>query len=310
MKHIIVRYSLIVALIGVVAASTARAQAPTEQTRPVIFIHDMAPVGLAHGQSLRITVSGPSLPDQGHGTGYKALVCIFIVDGKQVARSEEITIPAGGFHSFNFDRNALPLPGEAGTGRLQLRGSLRLSSSEAIGRVAVSMEIVEVKDGTSHTVLVWEKLPSQARLPGGDIILSGLGNDAMMGIVPGQTLRITLLNPPSSGSEAGRQPTANGHVMIFSNAGILLAQSGNLVIPSGEFRSFDFNRNALSLPGEPGTGRLQVRAVVEGTFTLTFTGQTTRVPLSASWELVDNSTGRTIILLPAIQAAREASRNQ
>ena len=78
---------------------------------------------------------------------------------------------------------------------------------------------------------------------------------------------------------------------VFDGAGKLLAQSPELVIPPGEFRSFDINRYALSLPGDPGTNRAQVRIKPF------FNSESERLsPVLASFEIVDNSTGKTVVL--------------
>jgi hypothetical protein len=112
-----------------------------------------------------------------------------------------------------------------------------------------------------------------------------------MGVVPGETLRVTLINPPSVDS-APQQPTANGHVKIFDYSTYLIAQSEEAVIRSGAFHSFDFNPNAFASLGERGTGRQQVRVKPFYEF------RSERLsPLLASFEIVDNRTGKTRVLL-------------
>ena len=54
--------------------------------------------------------------------------------------------------SFDFDRDAMPAEGEAGTRRLQLRASFVIGVPETtaeIGGLTVSMSIIETTDGTS-----------------------------------------------------------------------------------------------------------------------------------------------------------------
>jgi hypothetical protein len=115
-----------------------------------------------------------------------------------------------------------------------------------------------------------------------------------MGIVPGQSLRVTLFNPPSFGSESvpeTQNRPLNGHVKIFDGSGVLLAQSDEAVILPGEFRFFGFNRNAFAVQGEPGTNRQQVRVKPFFEF------RSERLsPVLASFEIVDNSTGKTQVL--------------
>ena len=163
-----------------------------------------------------------------------------------------------------------------------------------IDGLAISMETISVSDGTSSTVFVGE---ITTLLPGGhgnDTLNSGFGNDILMGIVFSQTLRVTLFNPPSFGWEAGSElegGAVGGHVKVFDGSGNLIVQSAELVIPPGEFRSVDFDRHALARSGEPGTGRLQARIKPFFDFK---SDRLSRV--LASFEIVDNSTGKTVVL--------------
>src|SRR5882724_7782368 len=114
MKHNIIRYGMIVLLVGISAMSTVQTQAQTEQRRQITVIQDMAPVGLAYGQTLRITEFNPNDPQAqgGDGRRYKMLVAVLILDGSVVAQSNEIVLPAGEFRFFDLDRAALNLAGE------------------------------------------------------------------------------------------------------------------------------------------------------------------------------------------------------
>jgi hypothetical protein len=175
-----------------------------------------------------------------------------------------------------------------GTDRKQIYASVSLTFFEASKPVVSSMEIIEVRDGTSNTILIGEVIPSVPSSGGGnEVLIGGDAPDILMGIVPGQTLRVTLFNPPASGSEASPEPVS-GHVKIFDGLSGQIAQSPEKVIPPGEFRSFDFNRDALPLPGEPGTNRAQVRIKPFFNFE---SGRLS--PVLASFEIVDASSGRT-----------------
>lgn len=107
--------------------------------------------------------------------------------------------------------------------------------------------------------------------------------------VPGQTLRFSVFNPnpPEQGSGG-----VSGHVKIFDSYGHALAQSEEVELTPGQFRTFDFNRADLRAAGEPGTGRLQVRAEI----ICRFSDNPEQIPpdsFSVSMELVDNRTGQT-----------------
>jgi hypothetical protein len=159
------------------------------------------------------------------------------------------------------------------------------------------METVSISDGRSNTVFVGEIPPSQTGGEGIDFILDLGGSDFMTGIVPGQTLRASLFNPLSSGSEAGsdaQSKSFSGHVKVFDASGNLIAQSADQTVGPGEFRYFDFNRDALPSPGEPGTGRLQVRVVSEVRFARLNLVRFVIDP--NTYEVIDNSTGRTILM--------------
>ena len=113
-----------------------------------------------------------------------------------------------------------------------------------------------------------------------------------IGFVDGQTLRFSAFNPnpPERVSEPVR-----ARVRLYDAAGNVLAQSEEVDLPPGQFRTFDFNRAGLRAAGEPNTGRLQVRAEIIYGFVLT----STLIPsdqFPAAMELIDNSTGRTILV--------------
>lgn len=288
MKRYIARHVLIaqLATLALIALCFLQAQVRAQGMTEQVLVSP--PVGLAPGQSGRITlwVRDHSL--------MRAQVKLHDERGAVVAQSDEATIPAGQFRSFNFNRSDIPLAGEAGTGRVQVRASVssvRLTFSEAINPVVVSIETISISDGTSDTIIVGEVIPT----PGGsgnDALKSGFGNDIITGIAPGQTLRFSLFNPLSSGSEAvsdAQSKSFSGHVKVFDASGNLIAQSADLIVAPGEFRYFDLNRDALHLPGEPGTGRLQVR--LELSFIRINLVQFT-VGIGTS-EVIDNSTGRT-----------------
>jgi len=286
MKLYIARHILTAKLAALALSALCFLQAPVRAQEMTGYTVIFPSVGLAPGQILRLTLFNPNgTPVRAQAYAHSGGANILLGDGSVRFITE------GGFQSFDFRRSDILLAGEVGTGRIQLRGSVRLTFSEATNPFVASMEIIEVKDGTSNTVFVGEALPPQAGGSGNDVLVSGFGNDILMGIVPGQTLRVTLFNPPSSGSAAGSETQGepiSGHVKVFDGSGNLIAQSPEQVITPGEFRSFDFNRDALPLRGDPGTNRAQARIKPFFKF------ESERLsPVLASFEIVDVSTGRT-----------------
>ena len=79
-----------------------------------------------------------------------------------------------------------------------------------------------------------------------------------IGFVPGETLRISVVNPNTL--VQGTRVTA--HVNVFNAAGQRLAVSEDVALLPGQIRNFDFNRDDLQVAGERDTGRLEVRAEI------------------------------------------------
>jgi prepilin-type processing-associated H-X9-DG protein len=292
MKRYIVRHILMAMLAALALGALCFLQAPVRAQEMTGYTVIFPSVGLAPGQILRLTLFNPNgRPVRAQAYAHSGGANILLGDGSVRF------LTAGVFQSFDFRRSDILLAGEEGTGRIQVRGSIRLTFSEAINPVVASMEIISISDGTSNTILIGEVIPSVPSSGGGnDVLIGGAARDILMGLVPGQTLRVTLFNPLSSGSVAGsvagseaQGEPISGHVKVFDGSGNLIAQSPEQVIPPGEFRSFDFNRNALPLRGEPGTNRAQARIKPFFKF------ESERLsPVLASFEIVDAGTGRTL----------------
>lgn len=198
MKRYIARRTLITRLAELLLFTLCFAQSVRAQYSGTYVLYQdlvIPPVGLAPGQSLRFTLFNPD------GAPVRAQVKLHHTGGMLVALGDA-SVRSGAFHSFDFKHSDIPLPGEAGTGRIQIQGSVRLTFSEAITPIAISMEIIT--DGTSNTFLAMEKPPS----PGGseyDVATGNRKKGILMGIVPGQTLRVTLFNPLSPGGRGAKQ---------------------------------------------------------------------------------------------------------
>jgi hypothetical protein len=242
------------------------------------YILSAPSVGLTLAQSLRFTLFNPD------GSPVRAQARLYDARGAVIAASGEASIPASQFHSFDFKRGDIPLAGETGTGRLQLRAVCTVTvpgPSKKIGGLAASIEVIE--DGTSNIILRVE-IPARD-----DPMEPGFGNDFLIGIIPGQALRCTVVNANKPGSPGGRE-SVRAQVKLFDSIGDAVAESNIVGIPPGEFRSLDFDRDELPLLGEPGTDRAQVR----GKIILWVRDTSTLSGFSpASLEIVDTSTGHT-----------------
>jgi hypothetical protein len=283
MKRRILRNVLIAKLAALALSAICFLHAPVraQETNGCVVIFPS--VGLTTGQSLRLTLFNPndapvrSQAQLHYDSGFQGGVYV----ASRVMNSNR-----GEFQSFDFRRSDIPAVGEAGAGRIQLIPSVKLSFSEAIKPFVASMEIIEIKDGTSNTIFVGEILPY---IPGGaganDVLTEGAARDILIGIVPGQTLRVTLFNPPASERDTQGE-AVSGHVKVFDRSGNLITQSPSQVILPGQFRSFNFDRYALPFLGEAGANRAQARIKPFFDFE---SGRLSRI--LASVEVVDNKTG-------------------
>lgn len=113
------------------------------------------------------------------------------------------------------------------------------------------------------------------------------------GMARGQTARFTIFNPSEPvQTEMTRQITLV-EVMLLDARGAVIAQSDEIAIPPGAFRSVDFKRDDLPVAGERAQTRAQVRYrsfyLIDRTRAIGFP--------PTSIELIDNDTGHTTLLI-------------
>ncbi|MGI8997979.1 MAG: hypothetical protein ACR2GW_15055 [Pyrinomonadaceae bacterium] len=139
--------------------------------------------------------------------------------------------------------------------------------------------------------------------PGGsDSIWLDIGSPSL-GLTRGQTLRYTWANLNDPDPQQREFEPLHIRVRLFAADGSLLAQTAAAAVGVGQFQSFDFNRDQLNLPGEPGTGRLQVRLEVtvsgrlrRGNFILDVTFERRLLEtFDDAAEIFDTLTGRTTV---------------
>jgi hypothetical protein len=244
--------------------------------------------GLVRGQTLRLTASNRNEPgSRGGSEPVRATATLFDAHGRPIAQSAEVEIPAGEFRSIEFDRDDLPLAGEPGTGRVQVHSQVRYRMFTIVDRTQLSPPSSEILDKSAGM--------TTAIVAGGnedESLKSGFENDNLYGMAPGQMLRFTVFNPDEPDSRAGGVTKLGSKLLTLGGDGAYLAESDELSIEAGEFRSFDVKRDDLHVTGEPGTGRLQVRGklilrVLEGS-------AHSGVSPAVSVELVTSSTGKTV----------------
>lgn len=144
---------------------------------------------------------------------------------------------------------------------------------------------------------------AQKSTPDGRQLVITIKDGPAAGLLPGHFLRFNLYNPSPAGT-----PVARGHVRVFDGRSGLLAVTDEVEICAGCFNSIDIARESFNLPGDPNTGRLQVRAEVEiSTWVPNTRSETPAIEFPTSYELVNRESGQTILigmLLPAVQKVR------
>ena len=113
------------------------------------------------------------------------------------------------------------------------------------------------------------------------------------GMARGQTARFTIFNPNEPvKTELTRQVTFV-EVMLLDARGAVIAQSDEIAVPPGAFRSVDFKRADLPVAGERVQTRAQIRYrsfyLVDRTRAIGFS--------PTSIELIDDDTGHTTLLI-------------
>lgn len=121
----------------------------------------------------------------------------------------------------------------------------------------------------------------------------------LVGIAPGQTLRASLANLSKLEGREQDPVEVSARVLLYDAQGVVIAQTEARTVPIDWTRSFDFSREAIPLPGERGTGRLQVRAALEVRCTNVDRIEAKTIEekaaefFPAALELIDNATGET-----------------
>jgi hypothetical protein len=316
MNRKITRYTWLIGLLGIVSLVDAGAQAETQQTRQVTVIQDMAPVGLTFGQTLRYTFlpAERRSSNQGFGPWEVTLARVLDADGSVLAEKEAPAVAAGQFQSFDFDRDQINAPGEPGTGRLQARLEVTLltlwprTGSEPqqsiLETFADAAEVIDNFSGRTtvsfsggmNKIILDDSSGAEHLNPRTFQIISA-GNETVLGIVPGESLFVSALNGANPESRERAEPVSV-QVEAYDEDGNVIGESDAVEIAPGEFRTIRFNYRDLRMTGEPYTGRKQARIRM---FSLIDRARLS--PVAATFETVDDVTGKTNSLQLPMQAA-------
>lgn len=308
--------SLLLATISVgVGAAIVRVDAQTEPARQISIVQEMAPVGLAFGQTLRYTLANTNQP----GTEppvfepLRVTVRLLAEDGGVLAQASAEAAKPGGFAFVEFARPEVARSGDPITGRLQLRTEITIAGRTKYPDIVLkrgitsgfhhAVELVDditgrtsVSMGGGLNELSTDDTPGNFGKPEGFQIISA-GRDGLLGVVPGQELRLSASNPLTV--EDGRQGKMLFAFTVLDLDGSVIAQGDEITVEPGQSHSFDVPYSELAVADPEITGRVQVRTEMRrffpGIVNRIGAGVTDSPP--ASLELVDSASGRTVMLL-------------
>lgn len=115
-----------------------------------------------------------------------------------------------------------------------------------------------------------------------------------LGIAIGQTLRLTVAYPSDNKVQDERVPPVRVEAILYNSLGQVIHTSDERAINHQGFVSFNFRRADLALPGEIGTGRLQVLAEIRYRFFTIVDGTHAAVQPVLTAEVIDDETGKTV----------------
>ena len=132
------------------------------ESNETIVLGKTALVGLARGDMLRFTAFNPVETESGRpNEPINMQLKLYDAHGDIIAESPQIEIPPGEFRWIDFNRDDLPVAGEPGTGRLQVR-TVPLWGLRSRHRIFVSVSLETLENSTSGTFKVFltvEALP-------------------------------------------------------------------------------------------------------------------------------------------------------
>ena len=149
MKHNIVRYSLIVLFIGLIALAAGRAYAQEQGRWIEVLSYSW---GFARGETARISVTLQRLanPQQ---PAVSARIQLLDTEGRVISQSDEIRVEPGQIRFWDAPRNLIPVSGEPRTGRLQVRTRIVVTTSATDFDLESLMPTIEVIDNITGRTL-------------------------------------------------------------------------------------------------------------------------------------------------------------
>jgi hypothetical protein len=297
--------SLIVGFARVTAAQTQGA-------RQVTIVQEMAPVGLASGQTLRYSWANRTDADaRAVFEPLHIVVSLLAADGDVLAQQEADAVDPGHVQFFDFGRSSIVRRGPTATDQLQVRVHTKLLGRSKWapialkpGKTAIYSDGLELIDdatgvtvasmGTGFNELSMDDTAGKEKstLPGRSSI--SIASDFIIGLVPGQALRLNVSNPEAA--SVRRQTKPLFAFVVEDLDGRALVRGDEVGLDPGRAHSFEVAYSELSVTSSSSTGRVQVRAkFFHGIASRVSQGHHEVVP--DSLEIIDTATGRTVVLM-------------
>jgi hypothetical protein len=151
MRHSVIRYSMIVLVIGLVAMAAGRTYAQTQPDNGFVFLGGS--FGITPELTARISVA--HLGDRSVRIGATAITTIQILDpeGNVIAQSDKIRVEPSKIRYWNASGYQILSAGHEGIGRLQVRARILVNIGDvddAQPPLAITVELID--SGTGRTV--------------------------------------------------------------------------------------------------------------------------------------------------------------
>lgn len=295
--------------------------AVTSQTQASPIRYGM--IGLTAGETLRINVANPELPDAVPPRPCVVELAFRDSSGELVLPAVQDTLQAGKSAHYDLNSDVLFPPSVAANLPAVQRAEIRpvvlvLSSPTATGIAAYPsrpcVSTIEILDNTTGKTLLssspQNSLPAVQLNPQPEPPYPAPPPDifGQMGIVSGQTIRLNAVNTLNPSATSYPPSPCLVTLVFFDEDGNVLAHFSQVLQP-GQAGSLDYSLPAIS-PGPSATTpdgtnpptpeRKEVRAVM--TTQIVRKGRFPPSPCRATLEVFDDETGRTTaIQLPAVQ---------
>jgi hypothetical protein len=151
MKRNVIRYSMIILLIGLVALAAGRANAQGNEKYIELLSYSL---GVTPGETARISLTLRRLANpQSPEAPVSARIQLLDMEGRVISKSDEIRVEPGQTRSWDAPRNLIPVDGESRTGRLQIRTRMLVTTLSPDFDPESLMPTIEVLDSITGRTL-------------------------------------------------------------------------------------------------------------------------------------------------------------